>query len=135
MKEKRHIAYFLLFISMVMLIVPVIPHHHHDNGMICMKNDLSSDGCCHHQGPCNEHCCCDTGCMTTHFYQQAPNSDNSSVQPTFLWVTTLFSEPILKLLTIPEETSARQRFVYRESLHGTFITRATGLRAPPCILA
>lgn len=135
MKTKRYIAYFLFFISMIMLIVPVIPHHHHENGIICMKNDLPSEGCCHHQGPCNEHCCCDTGCMTTHFYQQTPNSDNSDIQPCFVWVTTLFSEPLLRLLALPEETGIRQEFVYQESLHGTFITRATGLRAPPSVLA
>ena len=134
MKTKRYIAYFLFFISMIMLIVPVIPHHHHEDGAICMKNDLPSDGC-HHQGPCNEHCCCDTGCMTTHFYQQTPSSDNSNLQPCFVWVHTLFSEPLLKLLTLPEETGIRQEFVYLESLHGTFITRATGLRAPPFVLA
>ena len=44
MKTKRYIAYFLFFISMIMLTVPVIPHHHHEDGMICMKNDLPSDG-------------------------------------------------------------------------------------------
>lgn len=40
MKNKRYITYFLIFISMVMLVVPVIPHHHHSNGLICMKNDI-----------------------------------------------------------------------------------------------
>ncbi|WP_270570629.1 DUF6769 family protein [Bacteroides eggerthii] len=135
MKTKRYIAFFLFFISMIMLTVPVIPHHHHEDGMICMKNDLPSDGCCHHQDACNEHCCCDTGCMTTHFFQQTPNPNNSDIQPCFVWVTTLFVEPLLKLLTLPDETGIRQEFVYMESLHGTFITRATGLRAPPSVLA
>lgn len=137
MKKKRYIAYFLFFISMVMLVVPVIPHHHHDNGLICMKNDVpTSDSCCHQQkDPCDNHCCCDTGCMTVHFYQQTPNSDNSDIHPDFLWVTTLFSEPILKLLTIPEAISVKQDYVYLESLHSTFLTRATGLRAPPFFLA
>lgn len=135
MKTKRYIAYFLFFISMIMLIVPVIPHHHHEDGIICMKNDLPSDGCCQHQGPCSEHCCCDTGCMTTHFFQQTPNSDNSNLHPCFVWVNKLFTEPLLKLLALPEETGIRQEFVYLESLHGTFITCATGLRAPPSVLA
>ena len=44
MKTKRYIAYFLFFISMIMLTVPVIPHHHHEDGMICMKNDLRPTG-------------------------------------------------------------------------------------------
>ena len=34
-----------MFISMVMLVVPVIPHHHHNNGLICMKNDIAPDCC------------------------------------------------------------------------------------------
>lgn len=68
-------------------------------------------------------------------FQQTPNSDNSNLHPCFVWVNTLFTEPLLKLLTLPEETGIRQEFVYLESLHGTFITCATGLRAPPSVLA
>lgn len=135
MKTKRYIAYFLFFISMIMLIVPVIPHHHHEDGVICMKNDLPSEGCRHHQSTCNEQCCRDTGCMTTHFFQQTPSSDNSVAHPGFVWVTTLFFKPILKLLSSPEEAGTGYKSVYIESLHGTFITRASGLRAPPCVLA
>ena len=66
---------------------------------------------------------------------EIPNSDNSNLHPCFVWVNTLFTEPLLKLLTLPEETGIRQEFVYLESLHGTFITCATGLRAPPSVLA
>lgn len=69
------------------------------------------------------------------FFQQTPNSDNSNLHPCFVWVNTLFTEPLLKLLALPEETGIRQEFVYLEFLHGTFITRATGLRAPPSVLA
>lgn len=43
MRNKRYIVSFLLFISMIMLVVPVIPHHHHADGVICMKNDLTPD--------------------------------------------------------------------------------------------
>ena len=134
MKKKRNIAYFLFIISMIMLVVPVIPHHHHDNGMICMKNDVHADSCCPQHTPCNDHCCCDTGCMTTHFFQQSRTPDDD-IAPDFLWVTTLFTAPILRLLSLPEETGTRIESVYIEFLHGTFITRASGLRAPPCVLA
>lgn len=135
MKTKRYIAYFLFFISMLVLVVPVIPHHHHEDGTICMKSDLPSDGCCHHQDACSEHCCYGAGCMTTHFYQQAPNPDQHSLQPGFVWVNTLLPELLFKFPALSEETRIRQVFVYIESLHGTFITRATGLRAPPSVLA
>lgn len=103
MKNKRYITYFLIFISMVMLVVPVIPHHHHSNGLICMKNDITPSCCGQQHAPENEHCCCDTGCVTTHFFQQTPTSDNGWSHPDFPLVITLFSEPLLRLLILPEE--------------------------------
>ena len=72
-----------MFISMVMLVVPVIPHHHHNNGLICMKNDIAPDCCGQQHNSDNEHCCCDTGCVTTHFFQQTPSSDNGWAHPDF----------------------------------------------------
>lgn len=65
MRNKRYIVSFLLFISMIMLVVPVIPHHHHADGVICMKNDLTPEPQCpkHYHHPDNDSCCND-GCMT-----------------------------------------------------------------------
>ena len=121
MQRKRYITFFFIFISMVMLVVPVIPHHHHNNGLICMKNDITPNV----RYP---------GCVTTHFFQQTPSSDNGWTHPDFPLVITLFSEPLLRLLVLPEESGQRQDCIYQESLHGTYLTRATGLRAPPCVL-
>ncbi len=135
MRNKRYIAFFLIFISIVMLMVPVIPHHHHDDGLICMKDDITSD-CCeqHHDAEC-EHCCCDTGCVTTHFFQQTPTADNGETHPDFPIIITFFSESILKILLLPERDIPKREYIYLESLHGTYLTRATGLRAPPSVLA
>lgn len=136
MKKKGYITYFLLFISIVMLVVPVIPHHHHANGLLCMKNDISSDCCKQNHNPENDHCCGDTGCVTTHFFQRSPSTDsNAWAQPDGGWAITLYFEPLFKLLVLPGIDVKRQDHIYFESLHGTFITRATGLRAPPCVLA
>lgn len=120
---------------MIILAVPVIPHHHHEDGMICTKNGLPSDGCCHHQDACNEHCCYGAGYTTTHFLQQTPSPNSSNIQPRSVWATTLSAEPLLKLLTPLDETGIRQESTYLESLHGTLITRATKLRALPSVLA
>lgn len=137
MKRKRYIAYVLFIISMAMLMIPVVPHHHHADGLICMKSDMAADECGHqHPDSCNKHCCCNTGCATTHFVQQIPASDNDTwASPTATWVVTLFCEPIYQSLLLPENHIRRQEFVYREALHGTFTVRATGLRAPPSVLA
>lgn len=138
MKKRQHIAYILFFISLIMLAIPVIPHHHHADGTICMKNDIAADcgdeSCCHH--PREGHCCCDTGCMTTHFVQKTPNSsDELCSHPDTLWTAVLLFKPISRLLTASEFDVSRQECIYLESLHGTFIIRATGLRAPPSLLA
>lgn len=137
MKKRQHIAYILFFISLIMLAIPVIPHHHHADGTICMKNDIAADcdeSCCHH--PREGHCCCDTGCLTTHFVQKTPNSsDELCSHPDTLWTAVLLFKPISRLLTALEFDVSRQECIYLESLHSTFIIRATGLRAPPSLLA
>lgn len=112
MQRKRYITFFFIFISMVMLVVPVIPHHHHNNGLICMKNDITPNCCGQQHTPDSEHCCCDTGCVTTHFFQQTPSSDNGWTHPDFPLVITLFSEPLLRLLVLPEESGQRQDCIY-----------------------
>lgn len=136
MKKKWYITYFLLFISIVMLVIPVIPHHHHADGLICMKNDITNDCCKQNQNPGNEdHCCNDTGCVTTHFFQRSPSTDtDTGAHLDGVWAITLYFEPLFKLLAVPEIEVKRQENIYFESLHGTFITRATGLRAPPYVL-
>lgn len=135
MKKRQHISILFLFISLIMLMVPVIPHHHHADGLICMKNDITADCCEHHHTSDAGHCCCYTGCLTTHFVQQTPGADGVSLHSEILWAVTLFIEPLSKLLILPELDVRRHDCVYLESLHGTFITRAAGLRAPPSVLA
>ena len=124
MRNKRYIVSFLLFISMIMLVVPVIPHHHHADGVICMKNDLTPEPQCpKHHHPGNDSCCND-GCMTR------LNSPTPSVQadnnPHYL-----FTAIIIENLFRPQERRIKNYYAYRESLHGTAVNRAFGLRAPP----
>lgn len=134
MKRKQYIARILLFISMMVLMVPVIPHHHHANGVICLKKDITADCCEHnHHTPDSDHSCCNTtGCITTRFMQQAPLSDDAGPHPDIPRVITLFIEP---LIYFPSLSEPGGECVYRETLHDTFAIRATGLRAPPSLLA
>ncbi len=135
MKPPRLVAYLLLVVSMLMLAVPVIPHHHHADGLLCMKNDIAH-GCCGGQADETEdHCCCDTGCITTHYFQQAPSTDHGWQHPAPAGIL-FFLPPRLILSLLPANTGFhRQAPIYIESLHGTSATRATGLRAPPFSLA
>lgn len=115
-----------------MLIVPLIPHHHHSNGIICMKDDIKDTECPYHHNHHhhNDDPCCTSDCMTN-FESFVPAQQLDEVQPHYLYSIILFTEPLLRFVTQPEENSLLREHVYLESLHGTFITRAAGLRAPP----
>ena len=131
MRGKLYIAYLLFVISMIMPMVPVIPHHHHADGRICMKNDITPDCCSHHHAEENGHCCGDD-CVAIHLFEQAPNSDDTWMYDFTPLEVTLFIEPFVDLLSHPKAHATPPDSYYQESLHGTYITRAKGLRAPPC---
>lgn len=134
MTKRKYISYLLLLFSMLMLTIPVMPHHHHANGQICMKDDVHTDCCHQHNNDAKEHNhgCEDTGCITTHFFQQLPsNNEHEShivdVQPVEYILSYI---PILFALENPKN---HIDYGYRESLHDTRILFAKGLRAPPCV--
>jgi len=121
---------------MMVLMIPVIPHHHHANGLVCMKNDITADCCGHHHTSTNDHHCCNTtGCMMAHFVQQVPQPDDIGSHLNKLQATILFITPFTDLPSLSESEMKRQKHLYLETLHDTLITRVTGLRAPPSVLA
>ena len=128
MRNKRYILSFLLFISIIMLVVPVIPHHHHANGVICMKNDVTPEPQCprHHHHPGNDSCCND-GCMTR------LNSPTPSVQadnsPHYLFTAILFTDLIIENLFKPQERRIKNYYAYRESLRKVRNLLTVGLKS------
>lgn len=129
-KDKRCIFFFLLFVNILMLMTPVIPHHHHSNGSICMKPDIPQETCCsHHHHSHSTDTGCDAGCVT-HFDSRIPSLEIDS-SPNYVFVTTLFPPFIIENLLRPKEKRIGHEYIYQESLHGTNISRAFGLRAPP----
>jgi hypothetical protein len=101
-----------------------------------MKNDITTDCCRHQHNPANEHCCHDKGCVTTHFFQQAPDSGKILLQPNVSWLPLFAFEPDMKLLPDVQGNKLKKPDrTYSESLYCTFIQSAWGLRAPPCVLA
>lgn len=135
MKIKTVISVFLLFISMILIAMPAIPHHHHGDGIICMKDDLKNDDCCtmdhkhHHE---EDDPCCHGNC-TAQFLSSTPTIDTENFQPHFIYLDILFTESLIRFLTQPLEQEVHKDYVYVESLHGMYLTRAAGLRAPPKI--
>lgn len=129
MKTNRHTTYLLLLLSILMLGVPVIPHHHHADGLLCMKNDVQAGCCTPAPDEAEGHCCCDTGCPATHFFQQRPDTSPDIPQPLSCDVFFLPSELLASLIFHSPTQSLTP--VYIEALHDTLLSRATGLRAPP----
>lgn len=131
MRNKRYILRFLFFISIIMLVVPVVPHHHHSDGIICMKNDITPEAQCpthnHHQ---DNDACCNDECQAR-FHSPVPTVQADFGQPQHIFVAILFDDFIFHNLFKPQEQRIKNDGAYRENLHGTNITRAFGLRAPP----
>ena len=109
MIRKPYITALLLLLSILMLAVPVVPHHHHGSEAICLKNDLH------------------TGCGETN-HHQAPQP-RPVLQPADLSLLVSLLSPYT------DSYSTALYSPYIESLHGVYIARASGLRAPPSLLA
>ena len=134
---RRHIASLFCLLSLLVLGAVVLPHHHHHDWQICLKNDLQQSPCCEHRLPADEceHCCCNKGCITTHFFQRQSQTPHL-LQLHHLWTTVPCNGTRLpKPSDFPAAFSRERKYTYSESLHGTYIARAKGLRAPPVVLA
>lgn len=132
--KKRYILVLLFFVNIIMLVVPVLPHHHHTGGVICMKQDIPVESNCptHHHHDANDSCC-KSECLTR--FDSSVPSVQTNHGPHFVFTASLFADNIIvKLLNLPDKQQERRRTVYQESLHGTNVSRAFGLRAPPFTL-
>lgn len=136
MRSKQYIFFLLLFVSLIIVGMPVIPHHHHGDGIVCMKDDIKADDCCsaahHHHHQEDDPCCTDS--CTAHIQSFVSHSHAIDMQPDYLFAVILFTEPLLRFLTRPLPRDSHRDYVYREPLHSTYIARATGLRAPPSLV-
>lgn len=135
-KEKKYIVYLLFLVSIIMLAVPVFPHHHHADGLICMKNDVEPS-CCHtHHHPAGHpNCCHDKGCIASHFVQRTPRTERQAPAPRPVLLPASLIALIGQLSVSDDFYQTTSYSPYIESLHGDYIARASGLRAPPSLLA
>jgi hypothetical protein len=128
MKINPYIFSFLLFISFVVVGMPVIPHHH-CAGIICMKDDTKEAESPHHHT--NDDSCCTSDCITQLESSSAFMQPLYKTQPQFSYSIILFTEPLLRFITRCGEITVHRDYIYLESLHGISIAYAVGLRAPP----
>ncbi|RHJ83558.1 hypothetical protein DW103_06785 [Parabacteroides sp. AM08-6] len=123
----------MLVASIVMLLSVIIPHHHHSNGLPCYKSLATEVPDGGHNHPQSHDCGCSghNVALYTSILSHATDSDISQ---------HLF--PLLVLfdyINPPEPVFCQQLFeneqdIYIESMHDTWISTASGLRAPPFAL-
>lgn len=128
MKRKDNIIrYFLLLTGLLMLLAYTLPHHHHADGMPCYKVLAEANPADAHDT--ESHCC---GCTGHFLFFDTSQSAASADGHLHLFPLTLLTDGF-RLLAVPDvkPASKRQPAVYIESLHDTWLSAASGLRAPP----
>ena len=137
-KKKNILAYFLLAVSILVLMVSVFPHHHHGLHFcpITFCENCGSWSCsCEHETTKNlshEHKgdqSCETTCVTQ-FHYLIPDY-NHSTDADYTFFTLIY--PLLHQLEIlyQAEDDPEPDTYYLEKLHARIFTTSIGLRAPP----
>ncbi|WP_363669745.1 DUF6769 family protein [uncultured Parabacteroides sp.] len=131
MRAKRKIyQYVMLLVSVVVLLSVVVPHHHHSNGLPCYKS-LSTEAAHGGHGSSESHDC---GCnghniaLYTSIFSHTTDGDASQYLFPLLVLFDYINPPVPEFYKLLFE---KDRSFYIESLHDTWITSASGLRAPP----
>lgn len=129
--KKRVVQYLMLLTGILVLLSVVMPHHHHSNGMPCYlvlaaeaqadNSHAASEG---HDCDCSGH----NPVFTSSFELHATDGDVGQYLYPLLVLFDYMYPPEIAFHRLFFE---RERSVYIESLHDTWIARAAGLRAPP----
>lgn len=123
--KKKIIQYVLLLASMVMLLSVIVPHHHHRDGMPCYKPLTTA-----HQTGDSHGCGCEGHGL---FFLNASQSVVTDVDagPYLFPLLVLFDYIYPPEPAFYEQRWNREKAVYIESLHDTWIASASGRRGPP----
>ena len=129
MKAKKNIIrYVMLIAGIIMLLSVIIPHHHHSNGLPCFKplTEHSHKSASSHDCGCNGH----NVALFTSLLSHATDVDASHLLFPLQVLFDYINPPEPAFCGQPFE---RSRTFYIESLHDSWITCASGLRAPPVL--
>lgn len=136
-RRRKYMAYFLVAVSILVLMVAVFPHHHHGQMLcltehceMCMDEIGTCSHHCHHDREC-EHSCTSTCLTQLHYLNPDFHHENPSDQVSFILLLPLLSELVLHL---PVNDSPEIETYYLEKLHAQHLNASIGLRAPPAMV-
>lgn len=123
--KKKIIHYVMLLATMVMLLSVILPHHHHGNGMPCYKSLTTA-----HQPGDSHDCGCEGHGL---FFLNASQSvvADADAGPYLVPLLVLFDYIYPPEPAFYVQLWSREKAVYIESLHDTWIASASGRRGPP----
>ena len=137
--KKNILAYFLLAVSILVLMVTAFPHHHHgmlfcpitfcqacDSWSCSCEHESADDLAQHHTG--NQSC---TISCVTQLHYLTPSNSNHITDADYTFFTLIY--PLLHQLEIlyQAEDSEEPDIYYLEKLHARLFHASAGLRAPP----
>ncbi len=136
--RRKYIAYFLVAVSILVLMVSVCPHHHHGNQFclsarctVCMQDNCTD---AHHHCGEEQGCehACTFACLTQFHYLTPDWHTHEDVNCDFFTILLpLLSEVIF---SFSFDQPADFEGFYLERLHALHLISSVGLRAPPFMM-
>lgn len=127
--KQRIIQYVLLIAGVIMLLSVVAPHHHHRDGTPCYDS-LTTESAHGDKSADTHDCSCD-GHNLAYFNSLISHVTDGSAHQYLMPLLVLFDYIYPPGPVFYERQFYRENTIYVESLRGTWIVNATGLRAPP----
>lgn len=133
MKKERIATYVSLIASVLLLLSVVVPHHHHADGMPCYHwlTEIADDESDDSSGTSHSAAEHDCGCLGHNqaLFSSVEQHAASDLHLIPLFILFHYINPLSAVaLPLPFE---RERAFYIESLHDSWIAKASGRRAPP----
>lgn len=123
--KKKIVRYVMLLVGVVMMLSVIIPHHHHRDGVPCYKPLTEA-----HHSHDSHGCGCEGHGL---FFLNVSQSivANADAGPYLFPLLILFNYIYPPEPAFYEQLWNREKAVYIESLHDTWIASASGRRGPP----
>lgn len=120
----------MLVASIFMLLSVIIPHHHHKDGVPCYTSLVAEASNGDHSGSEGHDCGCN-GHNVALFSSLQLHVMNTDASHFLFPLLTLFAYIYPTEPAFAGQPYDQNNAVYIESLHDTWISSASGLRAPP----